>query len=250
MYKLNTDGSARGSTGLCGCGGVVRDHKGNIVYAYSMGLGPGSNNTPEFYALLIGLQRCKKYNWYPLAVEIDSPMIVNWYNNAGRVSLNDELFKQFESNDVGVEGNEGVHVAELPPNALLFGQVEHTTAITQRDMLAVQLTLSNANATIVERFSLLRYLGIVGSGVGRMSICLALVEMVHERGYGFLKWFEELNGESSTSTPSTTATPTFATSATIEDLEIKYKIELVVAQAKMEMLQSITEDLAKIKLKK
>ncbi|KAF6155776.1 hypothetical protein GIB67_007423, partial [Kingdonia uniflora] len=71
-----------------------------------------------------------------------------------------------------------------------------------------------------------------------------------ERGCGFLKWFDEVNDESSTFTPATTTTPTFATSTTIKDLEIKYKIELVVAQAKIEMLQSITEDLAKINLKK
>ncbi|KAF6140849.1 hypothetical protein GIB67_042262 [Kingdonia uniflora] len=80
--------------------------------------------------------------------------------------------------------------------------------------------------------------------------CCPLSKSKRERGCGFLKWFEEVNGESSTSTPSTTATPTFATSTTIKDLKIKYKIELAVAQAKMEMLQSITEDLAKIKLKK
>ncbi|KAF6136702.1 hypothetical protein GIB67_018705 [Kingdonia uniflora] len=80
--------------------------------------------------------------------------------------------------------------------------------------------------------------------------CCPLSKSKQERGCGFFKWFEEVNGESSTSTPSTTATPTFATSTTIEDLEIKYKIELDVAQAKMEMLQSITEDLAKIKLKR
>ncbi|KAF6160196.1 hypothetical protein GIB67_016632 [Kingdonia uniflora] len=80
--------------------------------------------------------------------------------------------------------------------------------------------------------------------------CCPLSKSKHERGYGFFKWFEEVNGESSTSTPSTTATPTFATSTTIKDLEIKYKIELAVAQAKIEMLQSITKDLAKINIKK
>ncbi|KAF6144055.1 hypothetical protein GIB67_001851 [Kingdonia uniflora] len=71
-------------------------------------------------------------------------------NYLRRVYLNDELFKQFESDDAGVEGNEEVHVAELPPNAILFEQVEHAAAITQRDMLTAQLALSNANAAIVE----------------------------------------------------------------------------------------------------
>ncbi|KAF6175276.1 hypothetical protein GIB67_000597 [Kingdonia uniflora] len=73
------------------------------------------------------------------------------YNYLRRAFLNDELFKQFRSDDVGVEGNEEeVHVEELPPNAILFGQVEHAATITQRDMLVAQLTLNNVNASIVE----------------------------------------------------------------------------------------------------
>ncbi|KAF6166958.1 hypothetical protein GIB67_030651 [Kingdonia uniflora] len=57
--------------------------------------------------------------------------------------------------------------------------------------------------------------------------CCPLSKSKQERGCGFLKWFDEVNGESSTFTPGTTATPDFTTSTTIEDLEIKYKIELM-----------------------
>ncbi|KAF6175628.1 hypothetical protein GIB67_022630 [Kingdonia uniflora] len=154
-------------------------------------------------------------------------------------------------------------ITELPPNAILFGQVEHAATITQRDMLAAQLTLSNANAKTLRDCGFWcwvdEYLPCpCGNGPCKLRsatiskkrfYCCPLSKSKEERGCGFLKWFKEVNGELSTSTPSTTVTPTFATSTTIEDLEIKYKIELAVTQAKIEMLQSITEDLAKIKLK-
>ncbi|KAF6148322.1 hypothetical protein GIB67_025541 [Kingdonia uniflora] len=83
MYKLNTDGSARGSSGLCGCGGVVRNHNGELVFAYSVGLGTGTNNMAELYRQLIDLRHCITHNWFPLVVEVDSLMIANWYNGIG-----------------------------------------------------------------------------------------------------------------------------------------------------------------------
>jgi len=35
VFKLNVDGSSLSNPGASGCGGIIRDHKGNFVYAFS-----------------------------------------------------------------------------------------------------------------------------------------------------------------------------------------------------------------------
>ena len=52
VVKLNTDGSFCGSTGLVGCGGVVRDDAGRWVMGFSRSIGM----TNSFAAKLWGLR--------------------------------------------------------------------------------------------------------------------------------------------------------------------------------------------------
>ncbi|KAH0696196.1 hypothetical protein KY289_013678 [Solanum tuberosum] len=46
-YKLNTDGSALHNPGKIGGGGILRDYQGNIVYAFAVPFGEGTNNQAE-----------------------------------------------------------------------------------------------------------------------------------------------------------------------------------------------------------
>ncbi|KAH0655461.1 hypothetical protein KY285_030343 [Solanum tuberosum] len=46
-YKLNTDGSALHNPGKIGGGGILRDDQGNIVYAFAVPFGEGTNNQAE-----------------------------------------------------------------------------------------------------------------------------------------------------------------------------------------------------------
>jgi len=54
--KLNSDGSC--SNGQSGGGGIIRDQKGDFIFAYSIPLGNGTSNMAEAKALLNGLQWC------------------------------------------------------------------------------------------------------------------------------------------------------------------------------------------------
>ncbi|XP_010312995.1 uncharacterized protein [Solanum lycopersicum] len=57
-YKLNTYGSALQESGKIGGGGIVRDHQGNLINAFSLPFGLGTNNITEIKAALYGL------DWY------------------------------------------------------------------------------------------------------------------------------------------------------------------------------------------
>jgi hypothetical protein len=54
-FKLNTDGSSFVNPGESGAGGLIRDHKGNLIVAFSEYFGIGSNNKAELLGVLIGL---------------------------------------------------------------------------------------------------------------------------------------------------------------------------------------------------
>ncbi|KAH0676898.1 hypothetical protein KY285_024699 [Solanum tuberosum] len=54
--KLNSDGSC--FNGQSGGGGVIRDQKGDFIFAYSIPLSNGTSNTAEAETLLYGLQWC------------------------------------------------------------------------------------------------------------------------------------------------------------------------------------------------
>ncbi|KAF6142954.1 hypothetical protein GIB67_003910, partial [Kingdonia uniflora] len=75
FFKLNTNGSA--AENLCGVGGIVRNSRGVMVFAFSATLGSGTNTTAELYALLLGLQHCQQNKWFPLLVEVNSEVVAN-----------------------------------------------------------------------------------------------------------------------------------------------------------------------------
>ena len=46
-YKFNTDGSALQDSGKIGGGGILRDHQGKLIYAFSFPFGFGTNNMTD-----------------------------------------------------------------------------------------------------------------------------------------------------------------------------------------------------------
>ena len=57
--KLNSDGSALGSPGKAGGGGLIRDHQGNWVRGYARAHGYTSSSKAELWALRDGLEIAK-----------------------------------------------------------------------------------------------------------------------------------------------------------------------------------------------
>lgn len=60
-YELNIDGSALQDSGKIGGGGILWDHQGKIIYAFSLPFGLYTNNIAELKAALVGLDWCEQH---------------------------------------------------------------------------------------------------------------------------------------------------------------------------------------------
>jgi ribonuclease HI len=78
-FKLNTNGSSLVNPGESGAGGLIRDHKGNLIVAFSEYFGIDSNNKAKLLGVLIGLRKCKAMGLRNIVVELDSSLIVTWF---------------------------------------------------------------------------------------------------------------------------------------------------------------------------
>jgi ribonuclease HI len=75
-YTLYTDGSAIPNPGPCGCGAVMLDDKGDVVWTLSEYLGEGTNNVGELMAILRGCTRAFEVGVKKMVVYSDSELSV------------------------------------------------------------------------------------------------------------------------------------------------------------------------------
>lgn len=69
------------SHGKIGGGGILRDHQGKLVYAYSIPLGFGTNNTVKIKAALQGISWCKQHGYKRIILKVDLELLCKWINN-------------------------------------------------------------------------------------------------------------------------------------------------------------------------
>ncbi|XP_060211737.1 uncharacterized protein LOC132639298 [Lycium barbarum] len=86
--KLNTDGCSKGNPGLSGGGGVIRNHQGKLISAFSSPLGCMTNNLSEATALQTGLKWCIDNAIRKIEVESDSLMLIKWIQNFASMPWN------------------------------------------------------------------------------------------------------------------------------------------------------------------
>ncbi|XP_073051335.1 uncharacterized protein [Primulina eburnea] len=72
VFKLNVDGSSRGSPGDSSVGGVVRDSSGRVALSFSEFIGVGTNVRAELWAVWRGLLLFSDLSLFPLWIETDS----------------------------------------------------------------------------------------------------------------------------------------------------------------------------------
>nr|XP_016462895.1 PREDICTED: uncharacterized protein LOC107785972 [Nicotiana tabacum] len=78
--KLNTDGSKL-RDGLIGAGGVVRNHRGEMLMAFAQALGNDTSNKAEARAALIGLLWCQSNGYDKIIPKCDSKLVVDMLDN-------------------------------------------------------------------------------------------------------------------------------------------------------------------------
>ncbi|KAG8380419.1 hypothetical protein BUALT_Bualt06G0013400 [Buddleja alternifolia] len=75
--KLNTNGASWGNLGQAGAGGLVRDHKGKVLFAFCEPLGMVSNMTAELAPLDRGLQLCIEKGYQKVGIELDALSVIH-----------------------------------------------------------------------------------------------------------------------------------------------------------------------------
>jgi ribonuclease HI len=97
VIDIYTDGSIKGGNpgGVCGAGVLIVDGAGAEFYA-SVYLGPGTNNTAELAAILIGLRRMKR-NPGTIRVFTDSQYCQGMLTKRWTIRKNHQLIKAIEN---------------------------------------------------------------------------------------------------------------------------------------------------------
>jgi len=83
-FHLNTDGSALSNPGKIGGGGILRDSQGDMIYAYTVSLGTGTNNLAEVQAAAHGLYWCTQHDTKEIILEVDSEQLTKWISHSSQ----------------------------------------------------------------------------------------------------------------------------------------------------------------------
>jgi ribonuclease HI len=86
VVVAHIDGAARGNPGAAGAGVLLRDDQGEPLQRIARYLGRATNNTAEYQALLIALERARSAGVRHLKVFSDSELLVNQVNGRYRTS--------------------------------------------------------------------------------------------------------------------------------------------------------------------
>lgn len=78
VLKFNVDGAARGKQGLASIGGVLRNHKGEVMYMFSKHVGIKDSNEAEVLVILEALRIYHPFCHHYLIVESDSANAIFW----------------------------------------------------------------------------------------------------------------------------------------------------------------------------
>ncbi|KAK2654574.1 hypothetical protein Ddye_014430 [Dipteronia dyeriana] len=91
ILKFNVGGSAKGSPGQAGIGGVLRDQSGRVLCLFSVYVGCQDAIIVELLAIVIACDMCVLKNELSekkVIINSDSKNAVSWINNSGLRNIN------------------------------------------------------------------------------------------------------------------------------------------------------------------
>lgn len=83
--KLNFHGSACGSPGVDGVGGIIQNDVGQPILSFSGPAGFNSANVVELLAIATRLRKVKRLNLHHVIIEWDSFCAIQWASGAAKV---------------------------------------------------------------------------------------------------------------------------------------------------------------------
>ncbi|XP_055802387.1 uncharacterized protein LOC129871488 [Solanum dulcamara] len=78
MVKLNTDGSAFHNPEKIGRGGLLINSQGDLIFAYSVSFGEGTNNQSKIMVAIFGLSWCLQLGYTNVILEVHFEMLIIW----------------------------------------------------------------------------------------------------------------------------------------------------------------------------
>ncbi|KAK3212280.1 hypothetical protein Dsin_016986 [Dipteronia sinensis] len=91
LLKFNVDGSAKGSPGLAGIGGVMRDSSGKVLCLFSISLGSQDSITADIMVMHKVVEIVLSNNFWNgpnMVIASDSKVAISWVNNDDFGSIN------------------------------------------------------------------------------------------------------------------------------------------------------------------
>ena len=158
-YKLNTDGSTLHNSGKTGGGGILRDHQGNLIYAFSLSFGIGTNNFAELKAVQYGMDWCEQHGYKYIVLEIDSELVYKWINKM----INTPWRYQQLVQDILQIVNKMKHFQcqhiyrEANTTADLLAKFSHSLEIPQHFYVSQQLKGTIRGSYIVEKMGIYNF---------------------------------------------------------------------------------------------
>ncbi|PIN17586.1 hypothetical protein CDL12_09767 [Handroanthus impetiginosus] len=86
QWKMNTDGAAKAGTGVAGAGGILLDHTGTALFAFTYFIGSGSSLEAELTAIFRGLHLAIARGHTNLWLETDSQVALHLIHGTQQVS--------------------------------------------------------------------------------------------------------------------------------------------------------------------
>lgn len=112
IFKLFTDGGARGNPGPAGLGAIIFNPQGKLVDFTSKFVENATNNTAEYEALIMGLKLAQKNQITILNCYLDSELAVKQLNGEYRIKEEHlkSLKNQVETEATKFEAIKFIHV--------------------------------------------------------------------------------------------------------------------------------------------
>lgn len=85
IYKIFTDGGARGNPGPAAIGIVIKDEHNKVLQKHAEYIGPTTNNQAEYKALIKGLEMLKELKPFEVHCYLDSELVVKQMRQEYRV---------------------------------------------------------------------------------------------------------------------------------------------------------------------
>ncbi|XP_055824337.1 uncharacterized protein LOC129892820 [Solanum dulcamara] len=78
LVKINIDRSALDNLGRIWARGILRDHRGKLIYASAAPLGFYSNNQAKVQAAVLGITWCIQHGYSRVLLEVDLELRIQW----------------------------------------------------------------------------------------------------------------------------------------------------------------------------